>query len=625
MTRILLVCCLSWGSINAQSIDPPILLQEVNTHWSDHPDAFIEDFPDYPTEEEKITFHLLHVIAYLRAHQPAQLSLQQINHRNTLLASLKVYAEAGIFPKNIHHPIRTPYFIDHLGTHCAVGHMMEASGHEALARQIQQEHNYDYLADIKTSGVESWASTHGFELDELAWIQPAYAPTTPFASVGGEVDGPVTHMVASDDRIYFAGDFLVMDSMPCMGIGYLEQDQMYCMDDLPPGTIESLSDILFMDFPKTMYLVGSLKHDGNTYPAARRVDSGWEFISVPLRPQASGLALLDGYDIWKNGGFERIELGIIISPPDQSELQELWHRDPSGNWELIMTVYGQIHSTAQASTRYYYGGKFDSVKVQFPLQTPEMVYSQNFLEVNFETETVIAFDSGLPDTVWQIYSPLTTWIPWTTSLYISGSCGRDPGRSEVCVTRYLNEDLQPLILMDNLTTDSSAAIYDMVLSENRLMFVGDIPDINPFNAGVVSLTFGSHFGYYTSLENIAIPEGVFNAPIRQLLEYGGEYYLGGDFTQMPSPYLVRTGFGPTNIAPPTAWDIRLSPNPVQDYVQVQGLLGPADYEVYQIEGKKVMEGQSIDHRLDVSTLSPGIYLLKVHVGSQSQTLKLVKT
>ncbi|MEL6634009.1 MAG: T9SS type A sorting domain-containing protein, partial [Bacteroidota bacterium] len=73
------------------------------------------------------------------------------------------------------------------------------------------------------------------------------------------------------------------------------------------------------------------------------------------------------------------------------------------------------------------------------------------------------------------------------------------------------------------------------------------------------------------------------------------------------------------------WERDVYPNPVQDYVQVQGLLGPADYEVYQLEGKKVLEGQSIDHRLDVSTLSPGIYLLKVQVGRQSQTLKLVKT
>ncbi|MEO1806429.1 MAG: T9SS type A sorting domain-containing protein, partial [Bacteroidota bacterium] len=45
----------------------------------------------------------------------------------------------------------------------------------------------------------------------------------------------------------------------------------------------------------------------------------------------------------------------------------------------------------------------------------------------------------------------------------------------------------------------------------------------------------------------------------------------------------------------------------------------------RVEGKKVLEGQSIDHRLDVSTLSPGIYLLKVQVGMQSQSLKLVKT
>ena len=42
--------------------------------------------------------------------------------RHDLLASLEEYAGQQVFPQNIYHAHRQPYFIDHKGTHCAVGH-----------------------------------------------------------------------------------------------------------------------------------------------------------------------------------------------------------------------------------------------------------------------------------------------------------------------------------------------------------------------------------------------------------------------------------------------------------------------------------------------------------------------
>ena len=42
---------------------------------------------------------------------------------------------------------------------------MRMSGFNDLAQNISQEHNYDYIADIKTIGVPEWAQNHGFLLE----------------------------------------------------------------------------------------------------------------------------------------------------------------------------------------------------------------------------------------------------------------------------------------------------------------------------------------------------------------------------------------------------------------------------------------------------------------------------
>ena len=40
----------------------------------------------------------------------------QIYNRNHFLDILKEYAASGVFPKNIYHQNRQPYFVDHLET-----------------------------------------------------------------------------------------------------------------------------------------------------------------------------------------------------------------------------------------------------------------------------------------------------------------------------------------------------------------------------------------------------------------------------------------------------------------------------------------------------------------------------
>jgi len=51
---------------------------------------------------------------------------------------------------------------------------MQQSGDEPLAQAISTAENFQYVKDIKTQGVNHWASENGFILEELALIQPSY-------------------------------------------------------------------------------------------------------------------------------------------------------------------------------------------------------------------------------------------------------------------------------------------------------------------------------------------------------------------------------------------------------------------------------------------------------------------
>jgi len=72
---------------------------------------------------------------------------------------------------------------------------------------------------------------------------------------------------------------------------------------------------------------------------------------------------------------------------------------------------------------------------------------------------------------------------------------------------------------------------------------------------------------------------------------------------------------------------KIFPNPASDYVTITSSQAApiASYKLYSITGQLLQEGQPVQHRIDVSTLKTGIYLIQVsdQDGGLS-TLKLVK-
>lgn len=131
--------------------------------------------PDESTNEIlRLQTHLAYVENLLRDKDVSCLNKQQQQKRTDVLNLLRIYWQAGIFPKNYDYLERRPCFIDRDGTICAVGYLIEQTAGRSLAEAINQKHQYDYVLDMNEDAIAHWADEHGLTLEECAMIQPMY-------------------------------------------------------------------------------------------------------------------------------------------------------------------------------------------------------------------------------------------------------------------------------------------------------------------------------------------------------------------------------------------------------------------------------------------------------------------
>jgi hypothetical protein len=197
---------------------------------------------------EWISIHLLLVEKNLRKRDVSSFSSEQLKKRRYLLNKLKEYAVRGKFPINNFLPVKNPVFIDAKGTHCAVGFLMEQSGSEVLAQEINRNEKFAYIHQIKTNGVGELAKNNGFSIDELAWIQPGYPPSFTVNPLLQGLNGSVKTMAInpSDGTIYVGGSFTAsLDGTVCNGIAaYINGFAGYSWIDLAGGVNGTVNKIL---------------------------------------------------------------------------------------------------------------------------------------------------------------------------------------------------------------------------------------------------------------------------------------------------------------------------------------------------------------------------------------------
>ncbi len=180
-TPLFLIClfvCVNLSAQNTTTLTVEEQLIELNEYWKtkNFKDLILQERFPLQNDVDLIQMHLSLVEQKLREKNTSHLSADQKENRKQCLAILNDYWKQGVFPTNLYHKERTPYFIDDANVACAVGQLIISTGHENIANKIAEENNYGYIKDlnVKYPELTTWANEYGFEMEELAWIQPCY-------------------------------------------------------------------------------------------------------------------------------------------------------------------------------------------------------------------------------------------------------------------------------------------------------------------------------------------------------------------------------------------------------------------------------------------------------------------
>lgn len=193
---------------------------EINAEWNcnSNQNELLADLPIlFSSDQDRIQMHLRLVEETLRARSTDHLNQGQRVNRFRHLATLRQYWQDGQFPINDRHTQRQPYFVDEQGTHCAVGYLLAEDQSTEMVTAVRNNKNYDYIAAIAQTFpmLPAWADENGFTLDELAWIQPGYAPVSRGWNAvgnGGGCNGEILTITNyNDEWLVMAGQFSEID------------------------------------------------------------------------------------------------------------------------------------------------------------------------------------------------------------------------------------------------------------------------------------------------------------------------------------------------------------------------------------------------------------------------------
>ena len=361
-------------------------LLEVNEQWRHYQDFAPDVELSFANDVDRITYHLKMVCAYLRIHTP-ELTSDQQTQRQQLINALEVYAQAKRFPFNSQHPNRQPYFIDNLGTHCAVGYLMAYSGHEELALKISETFNYDFVEDIQMHGTNAWASRHGFSKDELMWIQPGYMPIENFVSIGDGCNGSVHKLGAVQNRLYILGSYSELDGESCSQLGYYDGYELHCIGSALNGVISDMH----VDW-KGLVVSGQFDSAGKNYPLASYKDS-WTYLDIPDYSDAKVVKVHRAHN----------ELLVAIEHPTEQKTYIILHKNFSGDWDNVGHVKGLLNCIAQNNQGVFYlGGHIDTIMSH----SATLVVSAGAVSLNSETKQWELINGQVADTVHDILAIL---------------------------------------------------------------------------------------------------------------------------------------------------------------------------------------------------------------------------
>jgi|GEM_PF-1202726 hypothetical protein len=331
-------------------------LCEVNKVWKEQ-DISVIEFPVYAnyTEQQWIKLHLSLVEQTLRAKHTDQLTIQQQHNRSKALDHLHDYWQTGSFPQNEDYSYRTPIFIDRQDNFCAVGYLVKATGYEHVSRKISANTNLAYVRDMRYEGLFAWANEYGFTVDELAWIQPTYAPPVYARPVGSGFSGRVSELYVdpAGQNLYVGGTF-INNSTPefCYNIARVTNDGGFEWHNMGAGVNGRVDAIA--QFVNDVFVAGSFSMAGNTSVSniAKWNGSDWQAAGC-IQGSVKDMVVYSGR-LYACGNF------TICADPTPVNFA-VW---TGATWQSIPGVIGTVNTMEVVHNDLFLGGNFNHLSIQ---------------------------------------------------------------------------------------------------------------------------------------------------------------------------------------------------------------------------------------------------------------------
>lgn len=609
MKKAILLIFLSVQLLKAENTHP--IMQQlcaVNSEWKKQTDVSPALFGTIRNKQycfnDWIATHLMLVEKTLRARNISTLSASQKQNRLTLLNELNGYWKAGRFPVNDYLPYKNPVFIDREGTHCAVGYLMMQSGKDDLAQSINAAEKFAYVHEIKTKGVKEWADENGFTIDELAWIQPGYPPTTTCYDLDGGLNGTVNAIAhdSSGQVIYVAGSFTQsISGMACQNIG---------------AWISGIA--------------------------------GWDWT-----PVGSGLngtvhtLLLRNYKLYAGGEF---------TLADTTAVNHVAVYDIAlGQWQALGSLDSTVRALAFYNGELYAGGNFTGFVskwngTQWVDVTQGFIYGEGVrtLEVwnnelviggSFELATgalrkhVSSYNGTYMASLgFGTVTPVNDFAVHEGKLF--AACDVVSGSDTCALASYENGDWQVrLTEVNGISSYFAGNSLNALLSANGHLYAG-----GDFSCGF-GMTYGNNLAQLSAStwgdtsRYDCMPLTVLDNRVNALTAYYNSLYFGGDFIAGlgdTTNHIAYLQFGGTGIKPVLSSTISFSvfPNPATSSIQVLFKDNDAilQMELLDVAGRKV-EGEnsmSVSKSISVASLASGIYTLRVRTANGWGAARLIK-
>jgi hypothetical protein len=525
---------------------------------------------------------------------------------------LNGYWKAGIFPVNDYLPYKNPVFIDRIGTHCAVGYLMQQSGAENLAQQINSEQQFAYVHEIKVAGVKEWADENGFTIDELAWIQPGYPPTIDAEDMDRGLNGTVNAIVIDPNtqEVYAGGSFSQSTiGNNCSNIAvWISGFAGYDWISVGSGVNGTVYALMLHD--NKLYVGGDFTMAGSVstphvavydialgqWQAMGNLDSTVRAFAVYNNEIYAGGDFTGQVSKWDGNAWQNINTGLIGNGSVRA--LKVW------NNELVIGGQFDVVTGAPRKNVVSYDGVYMNIMgmgTPTPVNDFEIYKNQLYAGCDFyegsDTCVLAKFDAVNDN--------------WTIELKNGDGI-------------YLNNLSQP------------GSIRDLMYRDTVLYAAGDFfaDAMMTYGYGLTSIT-----QYYSSLDSSYHyafgPLLATDAPLNCIAADNYNIYFGGEFTTNLNfdtlnhiGYLQLLSVGINN-KKETNPRVSVFPNPASANLVIKSISEAEKivrYEVYDVSGKLMMKEIVNDSQKDISlqSLAAGNYTLKILTNDSSEIAQIVK-